>query len=357
MSDDAVMAVAADQTIYPQASSYSMEDGEPGPLLAERERLYEKHLGWSSWTPASLLDVGAGKGYHLRGWPAATTRTAVEPSEAMWPVIEARDPDARLVRASFLDAVGLEPADLLLMLRVPHHVFFTSYSHLWVIKAAMLCKDRMVIETTFDPQQPIIRDLFDRHATALAAWRERSWLEERFGESHFMALALRFFSLVQEFPSPVPGYRVMEFRRKMPEIVTVGLEVPHLSLDTTTWLWSKTGYPETDVMRYWTVLQLLGEEKHVPAMLSRNGRLTGVRQVHNVMGQAPHGACRAIHLQLEKHLLPIGYLPYDIVPCNVFGTTPIDVECVQPVSVRFDADPERSAMLRGLHYEYLGKMV
>jgi hypothetical protein len=348
-----------DEAIYPQASSWDPETGQPLGLLAQREAVYEEHLHWSTWSPAHVLDLGAGKGFSLSRWPRAQ-HTAVEVDPRMHPLLTALlPPGARLVPESAIRAPDLPVADLVLCLRVPHHLFFELYSHLWILQLALLCRGTAVIETCFDPAQHTIADLFARHLPHVNLVRSRDWLEQRFAERQFRILCDPFFTIEQEFPSTYQGYRTFLLRRRLPALEEVSPAAPHLALDPTIpgLAWRKVGYTEAAAMASLTALQLLGRHEVTQAMLTQGGRLVGTRQAHQLTGLSDHATCRTIYCCLAKHFLPLGYVPWDVVPVNVFGGAPVDLDVLHPMRVRYRDDPFQDALCRALIYEYGGKIV
>jgi len=325
----------ADEKVYPQASSFDLATHAPTRLLKRRIEVYEKELLFSKWTPESIIDIGTGKGFFLRFWPSVKRSQAVEFLE------ELDIPEGcRLFKTTFLGAVGMEPADLMLALRVPHYLFAESLSPLYMLKAAMLCKDRLLWESR--PAAPEVRAIKGRWEQAIA---KVPWIKRRGTSKAFLDLASRFFTLERRFVATFKEYDTLSFRRIMPPIVKT-TETAHRT-ERKGDRWEKAGYTESQVMQHWSILQALGISEVVEAFLEGpDGRLCGEIQRHVEGPPSSREKCQAMFVWLYGRLMPISYIPVDIVPKNLINGVPVDISCAMPVELRLSQSDKADPMFR-----------
>lgn len=337
----------ADESLYPQASSFDPLTMVPGPLLKARQDSYEKHLKWSSWNPGSLIDVGAGKGFHLNFWSSVQRVVAVESLERCVGYIRYVRPDAQIYE-SFCKMLAV-PADLMLFLRSAHGVFWEMYSFRWLVKAAILCKKDMVIETSFDRTNSTIGNML-KHKELELPFSFKT-LGIRYEESEFLKFADKFFILRTRFPSTYAGYEVFHYTRKLPPVEVIPNQVIPTYLDLKTNTWVKTKREEHEVLMYITAIQLFGmEDSIISILVNEHGTIVGIRQKNIGGDKSSVDECYRLTFELCKFFVPVGYMVWDIVPINVIGGIPIDTGLAFPYIGSFNINDMKSDAMRRFNY-------
>ena len=320
---------AKDEKIYPQASSFLLDTWEPIGHLKAREELYEKHLEWSKWTPKSMIDVGTGKGFHLKKWKSVKTAIGVEVNKQQANLVQRIAPDVAILAQDFMD-VRTTPVDFILALRCVHYMYFPRLRYDYILKMATLCKDKLVIETCFTPENR-------RHGELIKRWKVE-WPNEKnillgHSEDDLIKYSSPFFRFVKKFPATYDGYVTYYFERKLPPFEEIGDQKDSFtvkrdggsSFKRENGTWAKIGYEERTVLEYVTAMQVLGQEKNIISILTDNGDIVGIRQKDLGEQDASDEDCRFVCMKLLPSFLPIGLLPTDLIGINVRGRCPIDV--------------------------------
>ena len=95
-------------------------------------------------------------------------------------------------------------------------------------------------------------------------------------------------------------------------------------------------------MKYITILQLLGKDDIIKNVLvDENGIIHGIIQKHindNQTLEEKKQYCRDLFHYLFSRLMPLGYLPVDIVPINVINNYPIDIGLISEITFSLSND-------------------
>ena len=336
----------ADVNVYPQCNSFDPETHKPTALLQQRINQFDKELGFNSWNPRTLLDIGAGKGYFMHHWPSVQRSEAIEFLENI--IVPS---NCTLHKKKFLETVSLRTADVVLALRVCHNIFMETYSNYYLIKIAMICKDRFLWESIEDLNSTTLSGIKAPLDKAKNEYHKRGLLASK---EEFWNMANLFFDVEKQFTSPCK-YEVVSFRRKLPPLKEYNGVIQNRREGDK---WIKF-HCEERVMEYITCCQLLGKTDHILSVLVKNGSYVGLEMKHlddKETVEDKKNKCKVLFADLCAYLLPIGYLPVDIVPQNVINDIPIDIAICQSVNLTFCKDVFRNQLLKNdiiLHHQQL----
>lgn len=328
------------QSIYPQCNSYNPISKEPGSILKQRIKLLDHEIDFSNWKPKTMIDIGAGKNYMAHHFNDTLENIqSIEFLENM----ELTE-KTKLFKNKFLDCVKLEPAEVVLGLRVLHYCYMETFTHYYLIKIAMLCKDKFLYESPTDlkacNKYDNLQGINEPMNKAMNEYIVRCFDGN---EKGLFRMLNKFFYLEKRFKSDFANYEFLYLKRILPpKVIYPDVLRNYKNGDK----WIKTGYPENKVMEFITVCQLLNQNNIINVVIDENHKIHGVIMNHIIkFGDQMH-LIKDIYYKMIQYLLPIGYLPVDIVPPNVINGQLIDISCVKNIEYKFDEDPFINSILK-----------
>lgn len=326
------------QNKYPQCNSFDPETLEPCSILKERIQHLNREIDFSNWKPKSLLDIGTGKGFMPNFFKS------LERSDAIEFLTNLKLPNhCKLHNGKFLDCIGLRVSDLVLGLRVLHYCYLETFSQNYLIKIAMLSKDRFLFESplNFNDCEKLLGI-----SGPLNKARKEYHVRGHDASSPFPMLH-KFFKVEKQFPALCDNYVFLNCRRILPPKIVLERKY---GVKREGDAWIKTGLPEVNVLQFITLSQLLGQSEIIlNTVYDEKGTIHGVILKHledteNKEQKKRH--CYELFYKLCGYLLPINYLPVDIVPNNVIGGYLIDIGCCYNVDLKISSDSWRNTLLK-----------
>jgi len=239
--------------------------------------------------------------------PSSVLAIGVTREEVMdyWPCVKRCDV---LLGASFAEAVRLPVADMVVV-GCADRLFAELWNEQYVAKLAMFCRDVMIwhgCERISDSD--MVSDDWAKELSRFPAW----YAGQGIGEPKRLTVTLdRYFKLVRRADRGVET--TVLFRRKRPPLIVDNHANRHLVTRMEDSFWRKTGYPESQVMEYLTVLQNLKAEGTIRAIVcDPKGCFRGVEMAHLPRSPDADSATR-LFWRLYHAFAPIGYLPHDVI--------------------------------------------